>query len=270
MKPILLFITIVISTTLIAQTETFDIISYNIPKGWKKEVNGTVTSFIQGDGSYLLSLDGGDGGNDTIINNGSLAGSIIGDSGTLTGGSDSITNNGNVGGSIDASSGNDTVIIGIGATVGGTIDGGTGTDTLQFNFVNPITQAAAAAALAGKPPAGGTATFGGRTYTWQNFEAIILFDVSATSSIPLRNYFTIPNPTLSWNRVTWAANYDIQVNNTLDFSGSPEFTASVPADQLSKQTSPLANGPYYWRVRACPNSGPCGNWSVPDSFVIAS
>ena len=45
MKPILLFMTIVASTTLIAQKETFDIISYNIPKGWKKEVKEAVASF---------------------------------------------------------------------------------------------------------------------------------------------------------------------------------------------------------------------------------
>ncbi len=179
--------------------------------------NGIVTGTIRGDGNASLALEGGSGGNDIITNNGTT-GNIIGDSGatgvggndTITnngavtgniisdnsttlgnpatgnGGNDSITNNGSVGGYIDAGEGNDTVTIGNNGTVGGTINGGTGTDTLQFQFNDPNEGAAAAATLAGMSPAGGTVTFGGRTYTWTNFEQLkALFTAAAVAGQPI-------------------------------------------------------------------------------------
>ncbi|MBI1276712.1 MAG: hypothetical protein GC179_01155 [Anaerolineaceae bacterium] len=149
--------------------------------------NGTVTGTLRGDGNATINLEGGSGGNDTITNNGTIGKDIVADSGSSgVGGNDNITNNGSVGGNIDAGGGNDTVTIGDGATVGGTIDGGAGTDVLKFNFNNPTEGAAAAATLAGMSPAGGTATFGGRTYTWTNFEQLqAIFAAAAVTGQPV-------------------------------------------------------------------------------------
>lgn len=174
--------------------------------------NGTVTGTLRGDGNATINLEGGSGGNDTVVNNGTIGKDIVGDSaatgnggndtitnnGTVSGtiygdmttagngGSDNITNNGTVNGNIDAGEGNDTVTIGNGATVGGTINGGAGTDTLQFQFNDPTEGAAAATTLAGMSPAGGTVTFGGRTYTWTNFEQLkALFTAAAAAGQPV-------------------------------------------------------------------------------------
>ncbi len=143
--------------------------------------NGTVTGSIRGDGNSAITLEGGRGGDDAIVNNGTIGKDIVADSGASgIGGNDSITNNGTVNGNIDAGDGNDIVTIGDGATVGGIIDGYTGTDTLQFKFNDPAAGAAAATLLAGLSPTGGTATFGGHTYTWTNFEQLqALFTAAA-------------------------------------------------------------------------------------------
>lgn len=156
--------------------------------------NGVVTNYIEGDGNDDTMLGGGAGGNDTITNNGSVGSDIRGDSGSGPGGNDTITNNGSVGNNIEGDGGNDTVTlgdtssvgndilmgdgndkvtVGDGALVGNIIDGGDGTDTLEFKFNDPDEGAAAAAILAGLSPAGGTVTFGGITYTWQNFEQLV-------------------------------------------------------------------------------------------------
>ncbi len=180
--------------------------------------NGTVTGTIRGDGNASLALEGGNGGNDTITNNSTVGKDIVGDSGATgvggndiitnngtvngniiadmadingnavvgNGGSDHVTNNGTVNGVIDAGEGNDNVTIGDGATVGGAINGGTGTDTLQFKFNDPIEGAAAAATLAGMSPLGGTATFGGHTYSWTNFEQLqAIFTAAAVAGQPV-------------------------------------------------------------------------------------
>ncbi len=149
--------------------------------------NGTVVNSVYGDAIPGDVLQGAAGGNDTITNNGTIGKDIVADAGaTNVGGNDTITNNSVVSGSIDAGGGNDQVTIGDGATVGGTIDGGAGTDTLKFIFNNPADGAAAAAILAGKVASGGTATFGGHTYTWTNFEQLqAIFTAAAAAGQPV-------------------------------------------------------------------------------------
>ncbi|MBA3868421.1 MAG: PD40 domain-containing protein [Anaerolineae bacterium] len=119
------------------------------------------------------------------------------------------------------------------------------------------------------------------TYYWQvaaidrvgnisSVETRTITIISPENAAPARNYFTINTPTLTWNRVTTAARYEIQVDDTLNFSSALDFTANVLADQLSVITTSLANNTYYWHVRACPVTGTCGNWSAIDSFVVDS
>jgi hypothetical protein len=82
---------------------------------------------------------------------------------------------------------------------------------------------------------------------------------------PRRNYFTTGTPILTWNRVTTATQYIIQVSKSSTFVGALAFTATVPADHLSVQITPaLTEGIYYWRVSA--NGG--ATWSVIDGFVV--
>ena len=90
------------------------------------------------------------------------------------------------------------------------------------------------------------------------------FIASKTGAAPLRNYFTTATPTLTWNRVTGATRYIVQVSKSSTFAGTLPYTASVPANQLSVTTNPLTEGIYYWRVSA--NNGV--TWSAVDSFIV--
>jgi M6 family metalloprotease-like protein len=92
--------------------------------------------------------------------------------------------------------------------------------------------------------------------------------LSPDRSAPQRNRYTTLTPTLTWNRVTWATGYEIQVDDNKNFS-SPEYSnSSIPADSLSDTTDALPNGTWYWRVRAHRSNGQWGRWSEVDSFQI--
>ena len=79
---------------------------------------------------------GSSGGDDTIVNTGTVSGNIFGGRNTGTGssgGDDTITNRGTVGGGIYAGDGDDRVNLENGSSVGGTVGGGSGTDTLALS-----------------------------------------------------------------------------------------------------------------------------------------
>ncbi len=85
---------------------------------------------------------------------------------------------------------------------------------------------------------------------------------------PILNSYETASPTLTWNRVSWAAGYEIQVDTTPAFSGSP-FVQAVAANTLTF-TLPLSlnNGIHYWRIRAKRADGSWGSWSQPQPFVV--
>ena len=93
-----------------------------------------------------------------------------------------------------------------------------------------------------------------------------LSNVTVAGSAPIRNYWTIGTPTLTWNRVTGATGYDIQISQSSLFTTLVGTTISVPSDQLSVTTDPLEDGIYYWRVRAVEGATVTG-WHM-DSFTI--
>jgi len=92
---------------------------------------------------------------------------------------------------------------------------------------------------------------------------------SPPNAAPQRNYFTTDRPTLTWNRVTGAEGYEIQVDTTTNFAAPLVFTTTVPASDLAVTLPSLDDGVYYWRVRAL-NSSAAGVWSVTESFVVVS
>ncbi len=93
---------------------------------------------------------------------------------------------------------------------------------------------------------------------------------AAASAAPPRNFYTIRTPTLTWNRVTWATDYEIQISHDQNFAPAATFTTSVPASSLSYITDTLANGTYYWRVKAIDSTSNTFTVSSVDSFVIAA
>ncbi|MBA3867619.1 MAG: PQQ-dependent sugar dehydrogenase [Anaerolineae bacterium] len=89
--------------------------------------------------------------------------------------------------------------------------------------------------------------------------------VAPANAAPARNYFTTDTPTLTWNRVTFAHHYVLQVSKTSDFMGAPTYQAG---NNLSYMLPSLSDGFYYWRVAACSSTVTCGNWSATDTFVV--
>jgi hypothetical protein len=113
----------------------------------------------------------GNGGDDTIIINGTVYFDVTGDCAGGDGGNDSIKINGSVDGDVlgdcvGGAGGDDTVTLGEDAVVGGVIDGEAGFDTLKFKKLKQ-------SQLTGLDPAAGSITVGGKTYTWLNFESLI-------------------------------------------------------------------------------------------------
>lgn len=91
--------------------------------------------------------------------------------------------------------------------------------------------------------------------------------ISPPAATPELNYFSDSTPTLTWSRVSWAASYEIDVADNRAFSGAAQYT--VAADELSVvvDTPPLADGEFYWRVRAL-SPIRVGAWSVTQTFTI--
>ncbi len=101
---------------------------------------------------------------------------------------------------------------------------------------------------------------------WSNIFSFTL--VSPDNGAPSNNYQATSTPTLTWNRVSGATEYEIQVDNTPAFNTTLEFTTTVPASSLYVTTDPLLDGTYYWHVRARQADGKWGAWSVTQSFLV--
>lgn len=149
---------------------------------------------------------------------------------------------------------------------------------MQLDVVNPpLTTVYASRAVSYRPPTG---LLVGTTYYWRaravdaagNASAwsdtwTIFFD-SPANAVPVRNRYTDSSPTLTWNRVTWATEYEIQIDDAANFR-SLEYTTTVGSGYLEHTVGiALPNGVYNWRVRARRPDGRWGTWSVSDTFVI--
>jgi WD40-like Beta Propeller Repeat len=87
-------------------------------------------------------------------------------------------------------------------------------------------------------------------------------------AFPRRTVFTTDTPTLTWNRISWATRYEIQVATTTNFSTSLVYEGATTGTELEHLvTQALDDRLYYWRVRGV-GAGGAGNWSAADEFVV--
>ncbi len=75
-------------------------------------------------------------------------------------------------------------------------------------------------------------------------------------------------PTLSWDRVSGAARYEVQVDGD-DAFGTPDFSVTT-VNTRAVPTSLLKAGDAYWRVRSIDSSNATGAWSSPQTFPVAA
>jgi hypothetical protein len=120
----------------------------------------------------------------------------------------------------------------------------------------------------------------GNTYYWR-VQAVNQFSgtgsgytapfVFYTDGSPTLNFFTTSTPEISWARITWATQYEVQIatNNTF---AVPVLVggASVMRDgsTFSYTTPTLTEGTYFFRVRGLPPAGTAGAWSAIGTFVV--
>jgi WD40-like Beta Propeller Repeat len=86
---------------------------------------------------------------------------------------------------------------------------------------------------------------------------------------PTLNYYPAPSITLSWNSISWATSYWVQVADNGNFSGPLVFDDPNLAANILSVNVAITEGTYYWRVRAKNESAVWGSWSAPEMFVVA-
>lgn len=93
-----------------------------------------------------------------------------------------------------------------------------------------------------------------------------LLIASPPGAAPARNLFVTNTPRLSWNRVSGATGYQLQVATNAVFS-APVYDTTFPANTFEVVLPPHANGIYFWRVRAL-YAGSVSAWSAVESFTV--
>jgi hypothetical protein len=91
---------------------------------------------------------------------------------------------------------------------------------------------------------------------------------SPPDASPPRDFFAVPTAILTWNAISWAQGYVIQVDEDPNF-GTP-FMVEIASTDLGYTTPELGNGLYYWRIQAKNGTTPGNNWGTIHSFVISA
>jgi hypothetical protein len=86
------------------------------------------------------------------------------------------------------------------------------------------------------------------------------------NEVPVLNRYS-STPTLTWDFVTWAVEYQVEVDNNNDFE-SPEFKDKTDNNFISPIN--IYEGVWYWRMRARQGDGKWGKWSTVGVFTIQS
>jgi hypothetical protein len=89
--------------------------------------------------------------------------------------------------------------------------------------------------------------------------------INNINAAPARNYNPVDSATLTWQPITWAVSYQVQIADNLAFDNASTYDAGY---NLQYPTPTLPTGRYYWRVHAQRANGKWGNWGQIDTFVI--
>jgi hypothetical protein len=93
--------------------------------------------------------------------------------------------------------------------------------------------------------------------------------LSTTNAAPVRTLYTTHQPTLVWNRVSWATAYQVEVSDTSNFTGYVIQSDVLSPQELSWVTDYLGNGTWFWHVHALKADGVTwGSWSNTETFLV--
>lgn len=105
----------------------------------------------------------------------------------------------------------------------------------------------------------------------RTFSMVAPIPVAPMAASPANNALTNETkPELSWAGVQWGHTYQIQIDNNSNFS-SPEYDSTSGVGELSYMPDlDLADGRWYWRVRAWNENSPQepGVWSATRNFTV--
>jgi hypothetical protein len=106
----------------------------------------------------------------------------------------------------------------------------------------------------------------GNTSAWSTPFSFTI--VSETNAAPGLRYSVSKTITLTWNALTAITQYEVEVDNSPNFTNPVEYETTVSASTLQVTTPALENGTHYWRVRAKGSDGTWGAWSAVEGFQV--
>ncbi len=146
--------------------------------------------------------------------------------------------------------------------------------TTQVNLTEAGGQPTSGANSPDISPDGGSIVFyssaelvdGGSFDTLYLASNIFLPNASPFNAVPEPDYFDALPVTLTWNAISWAEEYEIQVADNAAFVSATSYYAAVGI--LEYDLTTLENDTYYWRVRARDAADVWGSWSAVQTFEV--
>lgn len=108
------------------------------------------------------------------------------------------------------------------------------------------------------------ASGGGRISPWSEVFSLIV--ESPIDAVPLLNVYATATPLLTWGISDGAVSYEVQVSASSTFLPLVFTNNQITSDSVT--LTALADGVYFWRVRAKGGNGVWSTWSEPQSFFI--
>jgi hypothetical protein len=107
----------------------------------------------------------------------------------------------------------------------------------------------------------------GNPFPWSDTRSFTV--LSLPNAAPVRNLYTTHQPRLTWNHVSWATGYQVQISKTSNFTGNTIISDVLSPDELFWVTDYLGNGTWFWHVRARRTDGVTwGSWSAAEPFHV--
>lgn len=106
----------------------------------------------------------------------------------------------------------------------------------------------------------------GATSPWSAVRSVDLRTPSGNP--PVRDVYTAGSVTFTWNRISFAEGYQVQIARNATFTDLFLTSASLSSATLSYSIGLSQSGLYYWRVRALKPDGTWGAWGAAQTLYL--